>query len=84
MVVGRGCVGRPLRLSVTSAHYAGVATIDTPHLLTVAEVQARLRISRRTAYRLIERGDLPALRIGGSVRVDSDELEVWLYGKDGR
>jgi excisionase family DNA binding protein len=52
-------------------------------LLTVAEVQERLRISRRTAYRLIERGDIPALRIGGSLRVDSAELEAWLYREEG-
>ncbi len=35
-------------------------------LLTVAEVAAKLRISRQMVYRAIEGGRLPAYRIGGA------------------
>jgi excisionase family DNA binding protein len=53
-----------------------MSTIETPplELLTVAEVAAVLRVSRATAYRLIEAGELPAHRVGGSIRIDKAEL----------
>jgi excisionase family DNA binding protein len=56
------------------------ATNPTP-LMTVPEAAARLRVSRATAYRLISRGELPALRLGngsGPIRVPQSELEAWL------
>ncbi|MEJ5944278.1 helix-turn-helix domain-containing protein [Pseudokineococcus basanitobsidens] len=37
--------------------------------MTVAEVAEELRVSRMTVYRLIERGELPAVRVGRSYRV---------------
>ena len=57
-------------------------------LLTVSQVAQRLTVSAKTVRRLVERGELPALRIGSSVRVDPDELRTWLYdvatARDGR
>jgi excisionase family DNA binding protein len=50
------------------------------HLLTVRETAERLRVSEKTVRRLICAEILPALRIGGSIRVDPDELQAWLYG----
>lgn len=45
-------------------------------LLTVAEVAARLRVSRPYAYKLIAQGRLPAIRLGERcVRVPAEELE---------
>lgn len=38
--------------------------LEKPALLTVTEAAAYLRISRRTVYRRIADGDLPALRLG--------------------
>lgn len=49
-------------------------------LLTVEETAERLRVSERTVRRLIGRAELPALRVGGQLRVDSGELDAWLYG----
>jgi excisionase family DNA binding protein len=43
-------------------------------MLTVAEVAEQLRVSRPTAYRWIRSGSLPAVRIGGTVRVPSKLL----------
>jgi excisionase family DNA binding protein len=55
-----------------------------PHapLLTVREVADRLRLSEKTVRRLIGRAEIPALRVGGQLRVDESELEAWLYGPD--
>lgn len=40
-----------------------------PIMLRPAEVATLLAISRSEVYRLIERGDIPSVRIGRSVRV---------------
>jgi excisionase family DNA binding protein len=47
-------------------------------LLTVREVVDLISINRTTIYQLIERGELPALRIRGSIRVRPEALEAWL------
>jgi excisionase family DNA binding protein len=46
--------------------------------LTVAEVADLLRVSSMTVYRLIEAGELRALRVGKSFRIDTDDLETFL------
>lgn len=42
---------------------------DSLDLLTVSEVAAMLRLSKMTIYRLMDRGSLPALRVGRSFRI---------------
>ena len=52
------------------------------HLLTIAEVAARLRLTEKTVRRLVDNGELSALRVGhgrGVLRVDPTELYQWLY-----
>jgi excisionase family DNA binding protein len=47
--------------------------------LTVPEAAQELRIPRTRCYELIQRGDLPAVRIGErSIRVNRRELERFL------
>lgn len=46
--------------------------------MTVGEVAAELRVSTMTVYRLIAAGELPALRIGRSFRVQSEDLARYL------
>ena len=41
----------------------------SPVFLTVPEVAEALRVSKMTVYRLIEREELPAARVGRSLRV---------------
>lgn len=50
-------------------------------LLTVAEVAQKLRVSTMTVYRLIQRDELPALRIGRSYRIDTTDLDAFLSGQ---
>jgi len=57
---------------------------DSLELLTVAETAAVLRVSRATAYRLIDSGEIPAHRIGGSLRVDAAELRAALTSPEQR
>jgi len=48
--------------------------------LTAHEVAAHLRVHAGTMYRLIKRGDLKALRVGGDWRIDKEEFYRWLKG----
>jgi excisionase family DNA binding protein len=50
----------------------------SPGALTVSEAAELLGISRATAYRLVESGDLPAKRFRGAVRVSLPFLEAFL------
>ena len=46
--------------------------------LKVPEVAKTLRIARSRAYELVAEGQIPAVRIGRSVRVPRHELDQWL------
>jgi excisionase family DNA binding protein len=56
---------------------------DDP-LLTVPEVARALRVSSMTIYRLINEGELGALRIGGSWRLRTSAVERFLAAAAGR
>jgi len=47
-------------------------------LLTAAEVADLLRVSTMTVYRLIRRGELPAVRVGRNYRVREQDLHAFL------
>lgn len=51
---------------------------SSPRYLTVREVATYLRVSTMTVYRLINGGNLPAVRIGKSFRVLEDDLNRYL------
>jgi len=48
------------------------------HFLTIAEVAAKMRVSKMTVYRLVHGGDLPAVRVGRSFRVTEDDVNEYL------
>ncbi len=56
-------------------------TVATP-LLSVREAAQLMGVSRGTAYRLMDRGELSAVRVGGQLRVDRDELREYIYGDE--
>ena len=47
-------------------------------LLTVREVAARMRVSNMTVYRLIQAGDLRAIRVGRSYRLRQGDVNSYL------
>ena len=51
-----------------------------PLLLRIDDAAQRLSISRATMYRLIQRGEVPVVRIGSAVRVRAFELDLWVAG----
>jgi len=46
--------------------------------LTVREVAGTLRVSNMTVYRLINAGELPAVRVGKSFRLREDDVNRYL------
>ncbi len=49
--------------------------------LKVPEVAELLKIARSRAYELVASGEIPAVKIGRSVRVSRKELDRWLEGQ---
>ena len=47
-------------------------------LLTVAQASRHLAIGKTTAYRYIEAGVLPAVKIGNCVRVEPQALDAFI------
>ena len=46
--------------------------------LTTDEVAAYLRVGRETVYRLVRRGQMPAVRDGGQWRIRERDFLDWL------
>jgi excisionase family DNA binding protein len=46
--------------------------------VTVAEVAGQLRVSNMTVYRLVQSGQLPAVRIGRSYRIREEDVDKYL------
>jgi excisionase family DNA binding protein len=55
-----------------------------PALLTIEEAARYLRLSRAKVYSMAARGELPAVKMGRSVRVRRDRLDAWLDSQDAR
>ena len=51
-------------------------TRENPEMLTIPEVASFLRICVGTAYVLAKEGKLPAVKIGGNLRVSRAALEA--------
>ena len=51
---------------------------DSRLLLRPDEAAEAIGVGRSKIYALIASGDLPSIRIGGSVRVPVDELKDWI------
>lgn len=48
---------------------------NTPDLLTLQEAAEQLKVHYMTAYRWVRRGDLPAFKAGGRLRVSAADVE---------
>lgn len=62
-----------------------ITTIETQTpltpLLTVRETADVLRVSERTLWSLTNSGELPAVRVGRSVRYDQNDLAAWIESR---
>ena len=55
-----------------------MAQEDKGTFLTVAEVAEIMRVSKMTVYRLVHAGELPAVRVGRSFRVNEKAVSEYL------
>ena len=49
-----------------------------PRFVTVAEVAEELRVSNMTVYRLVQSGQIPAVRVGRSYRIRATDFDRYL------
>lgn len=54
------------------------ATVNERLLLTVEEAAQHLGIGRTLAWQLVQKGELPVVRLGRCVRVPRRALEEWI------
>lgn len=47
-------------------------------ILTLEEVAAYLKAGKRTVYRLAQKGEIPAFKLGGTWRFRRGELDCWI------
>lgn len=52
--------------------------MDRDNLLTTREVARYLHVVPITVYRMIDRGDLPAIKVGSRWRIRRQDLEDYL------
>ena len=49
---------------------------------TVNEVAKRLKFSTKTIYRKVRKGEIPAKKLGQSIRISEKSLQNYLNGSD--
>lgn len=55
--------------------------MDGDAILTLQEVAVLLKIGQKTAYTMVQRGELPAFRVRGQWRLRRSDLEAWIAGQ---
>ena len=51
------------------------------NLMTVKEVAALLRVSPQTLYKMLDQGEIPAVKVGSQWRFDRNRIRDWLEGQ---
>ena len=78
---GRSVVGRATK-SVSLPTF-DPKTLSSSSLLTIENVAALLQVSTKTVRRLIDRGELDAIRIGRSIRIQPTALALLIGRRAG-
>ncbi|WP_068545913.1 methylation-associated defense system helix-turn-helix domain-containing protein MAD1 [Thalassotalea crassostreae] len=50
----------------------------TDQIQTLQEVAEYLKLTEKTAYRLVAEGKLPGFKVGGAWRFKREDLEAWI------
>jgi len=58
--------------------------MDDDAIVTLQEVAAPPKIGQKTAYTMVQRGELPACRVRGQRRCRRADLEAWVTGQVAR
>ncbi len=68
----------PQIVFVRSIQRLSVVQIDMPLMLTIKQASERLNVSRSKLYEFIHSGQLKSARIGRSIRIPRQELEIFI------
>jgi excisionase family DNA binding protein len=75
-------VGKLAKLGKRNALQANLVekmmTDTDGEILTLDEVAAYLKAGKRTVYRLAQKGEIPAFKLGGTWRFRRSELDAWI------
>lgn len=52
-------------------------------LMTVKEMAAMLRVSAQTLYKMLEQGEIPAVKVGSQWRFDREKIKDWMDAQSG-
>jgi len=55
--------------------------MPTNEILTLKELTALLKIAERTAYMMVQRGDLPGFKVGGQWRFKRADIDEWMEAR---
>ena len=47
-------------------------------MITMDDLAVRLNVNKRTLYRLVQNGEIPGFKVGGSWRFDDDDISAWI------
>ena len=47
-------------------------------ILTIKELSAYLKISEKTVYRLLSKGEIPAFKVGTAWRFTKEAIDLWI------
>ena len=50
-------------------------------LLTIKEVAREFKVSEKTVSRMVQKGEIPSLRIGRNIRIPTDQLKDWVQAQ---
>lgn len=50
-------------------------------IMTISDIAAYLKITEKTAYRLVSEGKIPGFKVGGSWRFNKAEILAWAKAK---
>ena len=53
-------------------------------IITIREVADYLKLTKKTAYRLVAEGKIPGFKVGGSWRFRRSEIEKWIEQQTAR
>jgi excisionase family DNA binding protein len=73
----------PLECGTLNAMARRIATLpgfeNLPLLLKVDEVAGLLRVTKRSIYTMVDRGQIPGItKLGGRLRFRRDAIEAWI------
>jgi excisionase family DNA binding protein len=51
-------------------------------IITISDIAIYLKITEKTAYRLVSEGKIPGFKVGGSWRFNRAEIIAWARAKD--